>query len=137
MMEHALIYKDYNEALKQNRILGVKCASCGTVTTPPKAVCPSCTSDNLEATELKGKGKIRTFTTVYVAAEGREAEVPYIIIIVELADGPWIMGNLEGIDPSETTMDLIGRAVTMTGNCVFAGDTYSGGEGTRPVFGLA
>jgi len=136
-MEHAFIYKDYNEALKQNRVLGVKCTSCGTVTTPPKVVCPSCASDNLEVTELKGKGKIRTFTTVYVAAEGREAEVPYIIVIVELEEGPWIMGNLDGIDPKEATMDLVGRAVTMTGNRVFAGDAYSGGEGARPVFSLA
>ena len=136
-MEHTLIYKDYNEALKDNRILGVKCASCSTVTTPPKAVCPSCASADLEVAELKGNGKIRTFTTVYVAAEGREDEVPYIIVIVELEEGPWIMGNLEGIDPAEAAMDLVGRAVAITGNRVFSGDAYSGGEGARPVFGLA
>ena len=135
-MEHALIYKDYNEALKDNRILGVKCASCGAVTTPPKMACPNCEGADLAVHQLQGEGKIRTFTTVYVAAEGREDEVPYVIVIVEMAEGPWIMGNLDGVDPAATGMDLIGQAVTMNGSRVFPGDAYSG-DGARPLFRLA
>ena len=135
-MEHTLIYKDYNEALKENRILGVKCASCGVITTPPKMVCPKCAGTDLSVAQLKGSGKIRTFTTVYVGAEGREDEVPYVIVIVELEEGPWIMGNLDGIDPAGASMELIGKSVTMTGNRVFPGDAYSG-EGARPLFSLS
>ncbi len=135
-MEHKLIYRDYNEALKENRLLGIRCASCGTVTTPPKMVCPKCAGTDLSVYELKGEGKIRTFTTVYVAAEGREDEVPYVIVIVELAEGPWIMGNLVGVDPADTGMDLVGQAVTMTGNKVYPGDPYSG-DGARPLFSLS
>lgn len=135
-MKHRLIYKDYNEALKEDKILGVKCASCGVITTPPKMVCPRCDGTDMAVTQVKGSGMIRTFTTVYVAAEGREDEVPYVIIIVELEEGPWIMGNLVGIDPAEASMDLIGKAVTMTGHRVFSGDAYSG-EGARPLFSLS
>ena len=95
-MEHKLIFNDYNEALKQNKLLGLKCQSCGAITVPPKMVCRQCASPDMEVVELNGSGKIRTFTTVFVAAEGREEEVPYINVMVELDDGPWIMGNLEG-----------------------------------------
>jgi hypothetical protein len=99
-------------------------------------VCRQCASPDLEIVELKGVGKIRTFTTVFVAAEGRESEIPYTIVMVELEDGPWIMGNLEGIDPKEASMELIGRRVRM-GHKVFPGDKYSAGEGARPLFSLA
>jgi len=134
-MEHKLIFKDYNEALKQNKLLGLKCQACSAITVPPKMVCRQCTSPDMEVVELKGSGKIRTFTTGFVASEGREDEVPYTIVMVELDDGPWIMGNLDGIDPATASMELVGRKVKM-GHKVFPGDKYSAGEGARPLFSL-
>ena len=134
-MEHKLIFKNYNEALKQNKLLGLKCQVCGAITVPPKMVCRQCTSPDMEIVELKGAGKIRTFTTVYVASEGRENECPYVIVMVELDEGPWIMGNLGDIDPTQATMELIGKKVKM-GHKVFPGDKYSAGEGARPLFSL-
>jgi uncharacterized OB-fold protein len=135
-MEHKLIFKDYNEALNQNRLLGLKCKECNAITIPPKMVCSRCGESELEIIELKGNGKIKTFTTVFVAAEGREEEIPYTIVMVELDDGPWIMGNLDGIDPKQTSMEIIGKAVKMS-HKVFPGDKYSAGEGARPLFRLA
>ena len=135
-MEYKLTFKDYNEALKGNKLLGLKCQECGTVTVPPKMVCRKCTSPNMEVVELTGKGKIQTFTTCNVAPEGREDEVPYVILLVELDEGPWIMGNLTGIDPKETTVELIGKRVKMGDSKIFSGDKYSAGEGARPLFGL-
>ena len=132
-MEYKLTFKDYSEALKQNRLLGLKCKKCGTVTTPPKMVCRECAGSDLEITELEGAGKIKTFTTVYVPSEGREAEIPYVIVLVELDEGPWIMGNLAGIDPNSADMDLVDKRVKM-GHKVFPGDKYSAGEGARPLF---
>jgi uncharacterized OB-fold protein len=134
-MEYKLIFKDYNEALKQNKLLGLKCQACGSITVPPKMVCRQCASPDMEIIGLKGTGKIRSLTTVYVASEGREDEVPYTIVLVELDEGPWIMGNLDGIDPTQATMELIGREVKM-GHKVFSGDKYSAGEGARPLFTL-
>jgi uncharacterized OB-fold protein len=134
-MEHKLIFKDYNEALKQGKLLGLKCRACGAITVPPKIVCRQCASPDMAIVELKPSGKILTFTTVYVAAEAREAEVPYIIVMVQMDDGPWVMGNLDGTDPKSATMELIGKTVKM-GSKVFAGDKYSAGESARPVFYL-
>ena len=132
-MEHKLIFKDYNEALQQNRLLGLKCRSCGAITVPPKIACRQCAGSELDVTVVKGSGKIRTFTTVNVAADGREDEMPYTIVMVELEEGPWLMGNLEGIDPQAASMELIGKRVKMT-HRVFPGDNYSAGESSRPVF---
>ena len=135
-MEYKLTFKGYNEALKENKLLGLKCQECGTITVPPKMVCRKCASPDMEIIELTGKGKIQTFTTCNVAPEGREDEVPYIIVLVELDEGPWIMGNLTGIDPATATVELIGKRVRMGDNKVFPGDKYSAGEGARPLFSL-
>ena len=134
-MEQKLYFKDYSEALKQNKILGLKCRSCGAITVPPKMACRQCAGFYMDVVEVEGSGKIRTFTTVFVGAEGREGEVPYVIVMVELDEGPWIMGNLEGIDPRTASMELIGKKVKM-GHKVFPGDKYSAGEGARPLFTL-
>ncbi len=134
-MEYKLTFKNYNEALKENKLLGLKCKTCGVITTPPKMVCRQCTGTDLEITELKGTGKIKTFTTIFVPAEGREEETPYIIVLVELDEGPWIMGNLADVDPERASMELIGKRVKM-GVKVFPGDKYSAGEGARPLFKL-
>jgi len=133
-MEAKLTFQQYSEALKENRLLGLKCA-CGVVTAPPRMACRKCASSEVEVMELSGRGKIKTFTTNFVAAEGREGELPYTIVIVELDEGPWLLGNLDGLEPDKVTMDIIGKRVTMK-HRVFAGDKYSAGEAARPLFSL-
>lgn len=132
-MEHKLAFKEYNEALRQNKLLGLKCLDCGAITVPPTMACRKCTGLNMETVELTGKGKIKTFTTVNVAPEGRESELPYIIVLVELDEGPWLMGNLIDNDPGNINMELIGKRVNM-GHKVFTGDKYSAGEAASPLF---
>ena len=132
-MEYKLSFKDYHKALMKNKLMGLKCKACGTITCPPQMSCRNCTGFDLEVVELTGKGKITTYTTIYVAPEGRENEAPYIIVLVELEEGPWIMGNLCDMDPTRATLDLIGKSVEL-GVRIFPGDKYSDGPAARPVF---
>ena len=134
-MEHKLNFKQYSEALKQNKLLGLKCKQCGNIIVPPKIACGNCASTELDIAELSGEGKIQTFTTVFVAPEGREGECPYVIVLVELDEGPWIMGNLTGVDPNKVTMEIMGKKVKM-GHAVFPGDKYSAGDAARPLFSI-
>jgi len=132
-MKYKLDFRTYSNALKENKLLGLKCLSCGNITCPPKLVCHECTSTDLEVVELNGTGIIKTFTTTYVAPKGREVEAPYTIVIVKLDEGPWITGNLIDIDPAKVTMKVIGRKVNL-GHKVFPGDLYSPTEAARPLF---
>lgn len=134
-MEHKLTFKEYNEALKEDRLLGLKCQECGTITMPPKITCSKCQGTQLEVVQLSGKGTVRTFTTIFVPPEGREAEAPYVVVLVELDEGPWLMGNLGGVDPTKVTMDVIGKRVKL-GHAIFPGDKFSAGELVRPLFSL-
>jgi uncharacterized OB-fold protein len=135
-VEYKLKFKEYNEALKQNKLLGLKCNQCGQVSANPRLACAACGSTDLQVIELKGKGKIQTFTTIFVPPEGREAECPYVVTLVELDEGPSIMGNLTGVEPDKVTIDVIGKKVKMSGTAVFPGDKYSAGDIARPLFSL-
>lgn len=132
-MEYPLPFERYNNALKNNTLLGLKCRQCRKITCPPQMACQECSSLDLEITELAGTGTIQTYTIIYVAAENRENEVPYVIVLVKLKEGPWIMGELWAMNPEEAGPEIIGRPVKM-GNRVFPGDKYSNGEAARPVF---
>jgi hypothetical protein len=133
-VEPVLTFKDFNEGLKQGSLVGLKCRDCGEIAAQPIILCGKCASANLEITGLTGKGIIQTFTVNYVAAEGREAEAPYIVAIVELEEGPWIMGNIVDLRPEDATIDIIGNKVMMSGTAVFPGDKYSAGDIARPLF---
>ncbi|MCD6153693.1 MAG: Zn-ribbon domain-containing OB-fold protein [Syntrophobacterales bacterium] len=135
-MEYKLTFREYNKSLKTDKLLGLKCNNCHTITCPPKMTCQECASTDLEVTELSGEGKIVTYTVIYVAPEGRENETPYAVVLVELKEGPWIMGNLIDIDPARVGMELIGRQVKL-GHKVFPGDKYSDGDAARPLFSFA
>jgi uncharacterized OB-fold protein len=130
-MEYKLTYRKYAEALKNGRLLGLKCRHCQAFTVPPKIVCIECNSHEMDIVELRGVGTIRTFTVIRVAPEGFKA--PYIVGEVELEEGPWLMGNIVQIDPDRATLDLIGRKARV-GYQVFPGDKFSCGEVVVPAF---
>ena len=134
-MEQKLSFNEYNDALKKNKLLGLKCNECKTITVPPRMACEECSSMDMEIIELSGKGKIKTFTVVHVGAESRENEAPYIIVLVELDEGSWIMGNLIDMNPAKATLELMDKRVSM-GAKIFPGDRYSSGDAARPLFSL-
>lgn len=130
-MAYKLTYKGFYEGLKAGKLLGLKCNTCGAYTTPPKISCATCGETDLEVVELSGEGEIKTFTVIRVAPEGFEP--PYIVALAELKEGPWLIGNLEGVNPEEATMKLIGKKVKV-GHKVAPGDKYSAGEGVAVAF---
>jgi uncharacterized OB-fold protein len=112
-MGPAISVKEYLAALKENRLLGVKCKDCGFITAPPRQACRKCSGQDTGVVQLSGKGKIVTFTSVHIPPESRRGKTPYLVVLVELEEGPWIMGNLPGVDPNDTPFDIIGKSVIM------------------------
>ncbi len=109
-----LSVQEYSDALMENHLLGLKCLDCGTITAPPRMTCRRCSSTNMEAIGLSGKGKIVTFTAIHVPPESRQGQPPYIVAMVELDEGPWIMANLSGVEADTASMELVDKRVRMT-----------------------
>ena len=130
---YKLTHIQYFAALKENILKGLKCLDCGTITVPPKATCDECGSTNQEITQLSGEGTIRTFTVIRVAPEGFKA--PYVVVLTQLREGPWLTGLLNSSDPERATMELIGKKVKL-GHQVVQHMKHTAGEGVVPLFSL-
>ncbi len=126
-----LTHDAYFAALRENRLMGLECEACGGITTPPKATCDACGGTSLTPAQLSGKGVIRTYTVIRVAPDGHEA--PYIVILTELDEGPWLVGNLEGVDPDSASMALIGKRVKL-GHRIISRNDFMDSDGVVPLF---
>lgn len=133
-MTYPLTHKQFYEGLKAGRLQGLKCKACGAVTAPPKICCAECGATELEVILLSGRGKIKTYTVIRVAPE--EFNAPYIVAMTELDEGPWVMGNVEGIDLTKPVGDLTGTKVRC-GCRIVPPAKYTGGEGVVLTFSPA
>ena len=65
----------------------------------PRHLCPNCWSDELEWVESKGGGTVHSFSIVHRAPSPVfAANVPYVIAMIELDDGPRMFANVIGPD---------------------------------------
>ncbi|MCL4477493.1 MAG: Zn-ribbon domain-containing OB-fold protein [Deltaproteobacteria bacterium] len=85
----------FREILEHKRLMGTKCNVCGKVFCPPRTQCPHC-YEGTEWLELKGTGKILSYTTVYFGTSSYIKQVPYIVAYIRL-DGvdTAILSNVE------------------------------------------
>jgi uncharacterized OB-fold protein len=93
------------DEVANHRYVLQKCDECGTFRYPPGPICPSCMSDNVSWQESQGQGEIFTFTTVYRAPSAEfDSAVPYTVALVDLDEGPRVMGNVIECPPEDITV---------------------------------
>ena len=91
-------------------LVGFKCNECDTTVFGPAVFCQSCTSTDLEAVELGGKGMLFSYTIVRIPPAGWPGDVPYVLGQVELPQGPQVLAEV--IDCEHEDLK-IGMAVEM------------------------
>lgn len=62
-------------------------------------------SDEFTWERVSGRGKVFTWTVTHRAVDPA-FEPPYAVVIVELAEGPRVVGNLRGIPLDGLALDL-------------------------------
>ncbi|MBM3946134.1 MAG: Zn-ribbon domain-containing OB-fold protein [SAR202 cluster bacterium] len=100
--------KPFWDACKRHELMLPRCRDCNKFHFYPRAVCPHCWSGNLEWVRASGKGTLYSYVINHRPAPGFENEAPYVIAIVELAEGVRMMSNLTGVtpDPAKLPMDM-------------------------------
>jgi uncharacterized OB-fold protein len=82
-------------ATADEQLLIQRCAACGHTQLYPRATCTSCGSSDLGWMPASGRATLHTFTVArratHPAFDGAE---PYVVAIVELAEGPRVTGNV-------------------------------------------
>ncbi|MDQ7783615.1 MAG: Zn-ribbon domain-containing OB-fold protein [Desulfomonilaceae bacterium] len=134
MGSYPLTFHEFKQGLAEGELPGLKCEECGEGIVPPSAVCTACGSTRLSRTSFAGKGSIRTFTVIRVGPEGFTP--PYIVALVELDEGPWVLGNLVGVDAASAGMDLMNKKVIVGSKVLPLKPSESGVEGVVLTFEL-
>ena len=76
------------------RLEAAKCTSCGKVFFPPRLICDKCKGETFEKITLKGKGKIVSYTIIYVPASPFADEAPFPVAIIEMDEGVRLMAQV-------------------------------------------
>lgn len=86
----------YWDAASRHELVLPRCNGCGLVFFPPREHCPGCWSGELSWQPASGRGSVWTFTEVHVAFydDTWADDVPYVVAVIELDEGPRLLANL-------------------------------------------
>ena len=93
------------------RLVLPRCDDCGEHIWYPRRFCPFCASTAVTYVEVSGVGTVYTFTIVRKGAGPFRDAAPYVIAVVELAEGPRLMTNLVGVAVDEVAIGQPVRVV--------------------------
>ena len=95
------------DAAKRHELQIQRCNACGTHIFYPREACSQCLSPDLIWIPVSGKGTLYSYTIAQAPTHPAFAEdVPYVIAIVKLEEGPRITTNLVGCLPDEVTIGM-------------------------------
>jgi uncharacterized OB-fold protein len=97
----------YWRAAHEGRLALPRCLDCGHRHFYPRTLCPHCGSARLEWADCSGRGVVYSFTVVHRApSPAFAAEVPYVVAVVELEEGPRLMTNIVGCAPDAVRVGM-------------------------------
>ena len=82
-----------------------RCAQCKTWRHPPRFRCAACGAAEYTWELATGRGVVFSWTITHRAIDPAY-EPPYAIVVVELEEGPRLLGTLAGIELAELRLDL-------------------------------
>ena len=95
------------EGCRRHELLLQRCARCGSFRLPPSVLCPECWDTDAEWTRVSGLGKIYSYVVYHrVYHPGWVDELPYVVALVELAEGPRLFSNIVGADPKKMSCEM-------------------------------
>jgi hypothetical protein len=83
------------------------CTACGTYRHPPRPVCATCGSRDLEATAVAGTGEVWSLTVIHPPTLAAfAARTPYAAVVVRLDEGVFLVSNLVDCEMHEIAVGM-------------------------------
>jgi uncharacterized OB-fold protein len=106
------ISKPFWDAARQHRLSLQQCQSCKGYVFYPRPICPHCGSADLKWTDVSGRATLYSFTVARrPTMRAFEPDVPYVIAIVDLEEGPRMTSNVVGCPIEEVRIGMPLKAV--------------------------
>jgi uncharacterized OB-fold protein len=97
----------YWDGCKQHELRVQKCAACGHHQFYPRLYCTACMSDRVEWVKTSGRAKILSYTIIYrPVTQAFAGNVPYVVAMVTLDEGPQMMTNIVGCEPEKVHIGM-------------------------------
>jgi uncharacterized OB-fold protein len=94
-------------ATAEGRFVFQRCGSCAEAIFYPRVNCPACGSTDLVDEDASGRGTVYTYTVARRPTHRAFADAgPYVIAIVELAEGPHVTTNIVECDPEAVSVGM-------------------------------
>jgi uncharacterized OB-fold protein len=86
---------------REGRLFIQRCSQCGTPRFPARQFCAHCHSKEREWIQASGRGKVFSWIVVVhpVPREVYQNDVPYVVALIELAEGVRMASNIVDCDP--------------------------------------
>jgi len=99
--------KAFWEGCREHRLRFQACDRCGHLRWPPSILCPRCLSQDAQLKAVSSRGTVYSYAVYHVAYDPAfQADLPYVVAIVALEEGPHILTNIVGCDPGAVTCDM-------------------------------
>lgn len=99
----------YWDGARNERLMIRSCKACGQKHFMPRYLCPHCWSTELDWVQASGRATVHSFSIIRRAPAAVFApNVPYVVALVDLEEGPRMMSNIVGDGALEVR---IGEAV--------------------------
>jgi uncharacterized OB-fold protein len=76
----------------------LRCAACGGLASAPRLLCPSCKRAALAPAEVRGEGRLLSWTVIRRAPQQFRDQAPYAVCVVDLDCGARATGRLAGYE---------------------------------------
>jgi uncharacterized OB-fold protein len=90
----------YWEGCRNRQLLIQRCGKCRHHQFYPRSICTACMAEDPEWVESGGHGTVRSFTVIrHPVSKAYAEEVPYVIALIQLDEGPVMMSSLLDCEP--------------------------------------
>ena len=94
------------EAAREHNLCIQKCRQCHKYWFPPSTLCPQCGNKVYDWVNTSGIGSVHSFVIYHrLYHKGWTDEVPYVVALIELDEGPRLYANLVDIEPDKVRCD--------------------------------
>ena len=95
------------EGCREHELRIQKCVDCRHLRWPPAFLCPHCLSQRTNWVTASGRGSVYSYTVYHAAFDPAFREdLPYVVALVALEEGPHLLTNIVGCDPSAVSCEM-------------------------------
>jgi uncharacterized OB-fold protein len=99
--------RPYWEGARRGELVLQRCARCHTFRWYPRPTCHGCWSLDAEWAPVSGRGTVHSYVVIHHAfAPAFRDDLPYIVVVVDLAEGVRVPATLKGCHPEAVRIDM-------------------------------